>query len=105
MSRRLARVGRALFTVASAVSLLVCVGVIGVWARFAPRERHVDFTTSSGRYRVETSWAGLLVRGPPPEGAEDAVAAEIASRMSANDFAWGTPVERPEGWRVRGDAL
>ncbi len=29
--------------------------------------------------------------------------AEIASQMSVGDFDWGTPVERREGWRVRGD--
>jgi hypothetical protein len=103
MPRRLARAGRLLFAAAAAASLLVCVFVIFIWAHVAPREWHVNFHGADGRYRVETSWVGLLVLGPPPPGpaVDDPVAAEIASRMSGNDFVWGTPVRRPDGWRVR----
>jgi hypothetical protein len=101
--RRLARVGRALFAFAAAASLLICLAVIFVWAHFVPGGWRFNFKTSNGPYRVETSWVGLAIRGAPTDGADDPVTAEIASRMSVGDFDWGTPIERREGWRVRGD--
>ncbi len=66
--RRIARVGRILFAVAAAASLMICVAVIFVWAHFVPGEWRFNFSTSNGPYRVETSWVGLAVRGAPRMG-------------------------------------
>jgi hypothetical protein len=94
---------RKLFTFAAVTSAVLCGGAVVLWVRSFRGDSHVSVNAVGARYTVNSTWGRLVFLGPPPEGPDDPVAAEIAARMSGDDFDWGPPLERREGWRVRGD--
>src|SRR4051794_14740228 len=94
---------RKLFTLAAVTSAVLCAGTVVLWVRSFRGDSHFSVNALGARYTVQSTWGRLVLVGPPGEGGDDPVAAEIASRMSADDFDWGPPIEQREGWRVRGD--
>jgi hypothetical protein len=89
--------------IAAAISALLCAGLVALWVRSFRADWHVGVNALGARYSLQSSRGRVALLGPPTRGPEDAAAVAIASRMSAADFDWGTPVERHDGWQVRGD--
>ena len=95
--RRLRRVA---FNGLCAVSTLLCVGLVVLWARsFWGDSSLLSRRTESGRYTLATVGRDLVLRGPPVGGADDLVGREIASRASNDDFDWQPPM--PGKWEGR----
>ena len=74
-----------------------------LWARSTHKEDHFSYHTSAARYKITSSDGFITIYGPPAEGNNEAADIALASRMSNDDFAWGSPVQRNGKWYIEGD--
>ncbi|MFI5378191.1 MAG: hypothetical protein ACHRHE_02690 [Tepidisphaerales bacterium] len=97
---------RIIFNGLTLLSLMLCLTAIVMWVLSLRADSHfLTFDTAAARYTLRSTWGQLVLFGPRTDGADDPVAAEIASRMSNDDFDW-QPASRPGQWegRIEGNA-
>ncbi|MFI5379075.1 MAG: hypothetical protein ACHRHE_07255 [Tepidisphaerales bacterium] len=88
------------------LSLVLGVATTAMWvSSFRADSCFLSFNTATARYTLKSTWGQLVLAGPRTDGPDDPVAAEIASRMSNDDFDWQppSPAGRWEG-RLEGNA-
>ena len=77
------------FTLASALSLLLAGVTLWAWHQSFVRETNLlSFTKAGERFVLKSKWGQLVLVGPP-NVQEPAAIAEAAAKMSNEDFTWG----------------
>src|SRR5437762_5432323 len=85
------------FTLASALSLLLAGVTLWAWHQSFVRETNLlSFTKAGERFVLKSKWGQLVLVGPP-NVQEPAAIAEAAAKMSNEDFTWGLVVEATTG--------
>src|SRR5215207_7990764 len=85
------RLARRLFTLCSAVSLLLCMAVCVLWVRARPGEDRFAGTLAGSRYTLVSNPGGLALRGPraPPRDPQARQSVrELAAALRNDQVTW-----------------
>src|SRR5438270_2988704 len=87
----------------SVLSLAVFGGSLILWQRSSAVESEfIHFSTSAGRYTVQSFQGELALLGPSRQRIDDSAVRELARNISERDFDWQPPVQRNGQWFVKG---
>jgi hypothetical protein len=81
---------RRLFNVAVAISLLLSIAALALWARSQHAHDRWGLSTPSGRYTLHSDHGHIYLAGPPPSASvlAEAQANPIVSQIHNRDIAW-----------------
>lgn len=75
------------------LSLALCIASVVLWVRSYKVRSRVGVSTSKARYTLHSDHGRLTLTGPPKRGPQDALAWQMARRISNDDVLW-EPVSR-----------
>src|SRR5258706_7021370 len=84
------KIGRGMiFHAVCAISLPLAAAMVWLWVKSFPDEfHHLSFVKGGARYTLRSRWGQFVWFGPPIRGEDEKWMAEIAARMSNDDFEW-----------------
>jgi hypothetical protein len=78
-------VRRRLFTVATAISLVLCLAISVLLVRSGRVHSRVGYSTSEARYTLHSVDGALTLSGPPAKASDDSVVRGLVNGMSNGD--------------------